>query len=477
LPTLTVKQKPVILKTEQLELFAIAPKPGEGGTAYTPLGGGLYRHNPSGMLYERPIVRGRRTWRKLDTAREKTARDEMARRRHISLAAQTGAIASPYTRPVSVTVSQCLADYIKAGTPDRQRRPRNPQTAIEEQRRCQTLDRILGSINVENLAMSVLDRYIDQRQQEVQSRRSSPGGEDGRGNAAPGEGEKGSGAATFTGRRASDMEINTLNNALLWAVRSEKIKRNPLPDIRVRACTEADVSHCREFKPHDVEELHQIVTWLFQRRGNRSESAGWQYLLEAMTGLRTKEALSLRLDAMPGQPGHIEICQQSGRMKALHVRRAKAGINPFVIIYPELETALIQHRAWHQPRYPDSPWYFPGFLDEGKTPLSKASLAHILRRASRAFGRKLTSHGTRAYYVTVRRSWGISDPQIAIEIGQASGGALLAKVYGGVPSNWLTGDGPKMPWLPTANPCWSALPVGRDSVEPSKIITLKGKAA
>jgi len=54
----------------------------------------------------------------------------------------------------------------------------------------------------------------------------------------------------------------------------------------------------------------------------------------------------------------------------------------------------------------------------------------------------------RAFYVLVRRSWGIDDQVIAVELGQGSGAGLIATTYGDVPANWRNGDGPKLNWLP-----------------------------
>jgi hypothetical protein len=59
--------------------------------------------------------------------------------------------------------------------------------------------------------------------------------------------------------------------------------------------------------------------------------------------------------------------------------------------------------------------------------------------------------------VTVRRSQGAPDSQIALEIGHTSGGSTLSNVYGGVPPEWVRGSGPKMTWLPSAAPAWSDL--------------------
>lgn len=91
----------------------------------------------------------------------------------------------------------------------------------------------------------------------------------------------------------------------------------------------------------------------------------------------------------------------------------------------------------------------------------------MARRVSPKFGRELTSHGLRAFYVTVRRSHGILDVQIAYEIGHTSGGQTLAEVCVGNPLHWLVGDGPKMSFLPTGEPAWHQFWAGAD-----KVITL-----
>jgi hypothetical protein len=55
---------------------------------------------------------------------------------------------------------------------------------------------------------------------------------------------------------------------------------------------------------------------------------------------------------------------------------------------------------------------------------------------------KVTSRGLRAFNVTMRRSHGVLDSQIAFEIGHTSGGQTLARVYGGVLPAWLEGKAP-----------------------------------
>jgi hypothetical protein len=91
--------------------------------------------------------------------------------------------------------------------------------------------------------------------------------------------------------------------------------------------------------------------------------------------------------------------------------------------------------------------------------VNKAALAHALRRLHEQglIHRKITPHGARAWFVTVRRSQGAPDSQIALEIGHTSGGSTLSLVSGGVPPEWIRGGGPTMTWLPSGPPAWSEL--------------------
>ena len=135
-------------------------------------------------------------------------------------------------------------------------------------------------------------------------------------------------------------------------------------------------------------------------------------------------------------------------------------VNPFATNNPGLEATLAAWRRWKDRRFPSSPWYFPSAHTPGQ-PLNKSALAHGLLRLQRPNKRKrgkaippmldhkVTSHGLRAFYVTMRRSHGVLDSQIAFEIGHTSGGQTLARVYGGVPPAWLEGKAPKFDWLPS----------------------------
>ena len=96
---------------------------------------------------------------------------------------------------------------------------------------------------------------------------------------------------------------------------------------------------------------------------------------------------------------------------------------------------------------------FPGKL-EGQ-PAGNGALAQALRKLKKNIGKKITSHGMRTFYVLIRRSQNVSDDQIALELGQRSGGGLIATVYGDVPENWRNGGGPNLTWMPK-KPVWSS---------------------
>jgi hypothetical protein len=249
------------------------------------------------------------------------------------------------------------------------------------------------------------------------------------------------------------MELNTLSNAMLWGMRCNLIQQHPLSFRRPRYCCAKSVKHCRDFMPHDTEAMHEIGKLMFA--DIRSETLGWQFIFEAFTGLRTCEALQLRTDAKPYEAGWI-----SPDGKSVCVRRAKnqQSVNPLVRVHEGLAALLKAHREWKQNRYPDSPWYFPSYRNPDTAHSDVGALGQALRRHEKTIGRKITSHGMRAFYVTVRRSHGIPDIQIAWEIGHTSAGKTLASVYGGVPPHWLMDDGPKLQWLPAnGQPAWEAI--------------------
>ena len=301
---------------------------------------------------------------------------------------------------------------------------RTGKTRSDEKRQCETLMQFWDNIQIPAVSDAVCDKYADWRKRHIRQ---------------------------GTGERTIDRELSRLNNAFRYAKRRELIRFNPLLD-RPKYQTSKMVHHCREFMPGSADELHACAGKLMEHQ--HSAVLGFQQLFESMTGLRTCEVLKWRTDAGPDDPGYV-----TPDGKSLRVWRCKGqhSVNPFVKVHDGLAAALDAHRKWKQAFYPDSSWFFPGHKLEENQSVDKGALAHALRRLSGKMGKKLTSHGCRAFYVTVRRSHGMTDSQIAFEIGHTSGGATLAAVYGGVPPHWQT-DCPKMSWLPvTGKPAWESI--------------------
>ena len=110
----------------------------------------------------------------------------------------------------------------------------------------------------------------------------------------------------------------------------------------------------------------------------RSETLGWQLLVEGLTGLRTEETVTLRMDARTDEPGGLT--PDGG---SLCVRRAKESSreNPYVPVNRGLREVLTAHKIWHDQRYPLSPWYFPGRDRKTLTPIYKSALTRALDRS------------------------------------------------------------------------------------------------
>ena len=254
------------------------------------------------------------------------------------------------------------------------------------------------------------------------------------------------------GLRAVDCELNTLSSAFRYSKRRGIVTMNPLAD-RPKYQPASRVKHCREFMPADADELHEIVYELFKDR--RSQVLGWQMLAEAYSGLRGCEVLKWKANAKAGQFGFVT---EDGKTMAVWRCKNQQCNNPYVYLHEGMAAMLEAHRKWHEKYYPINEWFFPGRERETGRPVSDKALSHALRRICKKRERQIKPHGNRAFYVTVRRSWGVPDNQIAYEIGHSSGGCTLETVYGGVPPHWIKGEGPKMSWLPRdREPAWDLL--------------------
>lgn len=377
---------------------------------------GIYRRK-GGMLFERPWIDGKRTWRSLETKNLKLAKEELHRRK------------SGVTKrhESDVTCGEVIRAYKDDNCPDDQRQIRPEITLEKELRYCGNLLPFWDHIQVEDVTHATCDRYCDWRVAKIKKKQKRR-----------------------EGTRAVDLDLNTLSNAFRWAVRNELVDQNPVADRPLYHSSEK-VRHCRETMPRNADDLHKLVGHIMDRRSN-SIATGFQALVEALTGLRTCEALRLRTDAKENEPGWI-----TPDKKNLCVRRVKKqhSVNPFCPITPALRAVLDAHAEWKDLHHPNSAWYFPSPDDDSK-PLGSTTLARtLLRIGTSVLGYKVTSHGMRAGYVLIRRSWGATDSQIAAELGHKTGGSTVEKVYGGVPENWVKG-GPKLSWEPTGAVAWAA---------------------
>jgi integrase len=113
--------------------------------------------------------------------------------------------------------------------------------------------------------------------------------------------------------------------------------------------------------------------------------------------------------------------------KILHVKREKRGIMPFVPIVPEMEALLrgmrkraTSHLLFPSPRNPNT-WRAYSAISNRLTAVCRTlGLSHV------------TPHGLRSYFVTQARQSGLSDAEIAMLIGDKTGPAIIARIYGDV---------------------------------------------
>lgn len=386
---------------------------------------GLYRDLRTGHFFERPTIGGRRTWRKIDARTAKVAKEILAARKTDLARFEAGLASDPYATG-EVTLGTLLDEYKKAHCPYRNTATvRSSKQLKQETSRVDKLVTYFVSFKISELRILDFTKYWEFR--------------------------KGQMAKGRHGGRAVDLELVTLRNVFRWAVATQKIPSIPLAGVPVPRFRRKEISHARDRMPKNAAELHQIATHFFEDSG--SAVLGWQVLMQAFTGARTSELRLLRWDAGPRQPGYVE-------GDWLWMQRSKGGVNPFALIHPALRECLAALRRWSLKHAKGNPYMLPS--PRGKGPVGELSLTAALRRAAPLLGiQATTSHGLRAYYVTVRRSQGISDAQIAAEIGDKTGAEIIIQVYGAVPPNWQGLDG--MTWLPDGEAAWkffSGIPAG-----------------
>ena len=295
-----------------------------------------------------------------------------------------------------VSVGEILDEYTKAGLPTRKMQTKRPVTVAKELRFMRPVRSYFGDTPAAALTLGDCDKYFAWRKSggfvtEVKLRN--------------GKGRK---CRTRGGKRAVDIELGVLGNALNLAERRGLIAGNPIAR-RGRYTSAADVRHCREVAP-TPEGLQAIIGWL--RKNNDTAIADLTAFL-AYSGLRIGEALPLKWQAVNLGEGLV------------NVQREKKGCNPWVAILPEMETLLseMQTRA-------TSDLLFPSPFDVSKS-RDQSAVRHRLAAAckKRKIGH-VTPHGLRSYFVTQARQSGLTDAEIAMLIGDKTGPAIIAHTYG-----------------------------------------------
>lgn len=367
----------------------------------TAISQGIYR-DEYGTFWVRPTVNGKRTWRKLKAGSERFALKEGREKLVAQERAMQGTGRDPFAR--GETFAEMATLYLTAHCPNRKLEARNAAFCKNEEQRLDRLKLFFGSQPLASIKLVRLPEYKKWRIARLKRNTS--------------------------GERTVDLDLCTLSNVMNYAVAIGSLDFNYIR-VRPRFRSDRDVDHCRQFAPQSADEVHAMADFFLE--DPRSESQGWLTLFDAMSGCRISELLRLRTDATSrDHPGYIE-------RGFLFIRRSKKGINPFILITEEFQTMLVAFWNWHKTRFPKgSPWFFPGRSKD--EPIRGSTFSHAIPRCAKALGlphRK--AHGFRSFYVTKRRSDGVSDTRIAKEIGDKTV-ALMEKSYGAVPENWVGGE-------------------------------------
>lgn len=316
-------------------------------------------------------------------------------------------------------VSEVLKFYLECGCPKRNESVRVGRQLSEEQRRIKSLDSIIGKRSAHDFNVSDCRDYASERLSQF------PHGK---------------------GTRAVDIELAALSCAFRWAAkhpRTSGIFQNPVEHYRPRYARSETVKHCRETQPANADELHALARWMFNQ--STTQVFGWQCLFAAMIGQRCSEVIQLRVDGTgPNDPGWIHEDNLF-----LYRSQTHKGTASFLNVHPGLKQAIKVHREWLKFYFPNSPWWFPSPRNPGER-ANDSGLKQALRRACQALGLPhRTAHGLRSYFVNVLRSQGVSDWQIALQIGHKSGGRLIVETYGELLPV-------KLSWMPEGDPAWTA---------------------
>jgi integrase len=358
------------------------------------------------LIYARLTVDGKPTWRGTGTGNLTKARkiltkwrEEQVLKRHGIETAQ-GALDRK-----RLTVNKVLDAYLEAGCPTPKMKAKSPKTLPRELANMKPLRVYFGKRPAETITAAVdCDEYRQWRNSSGYTvRRKGKGGEQ-------------TIFRTKGGDRSVDLELIVLSNALRLAARWKLLKANPLAGRQSYRDT-SKVRHCREVAP-TPEGLAKIEGWL---RGRDNHELADLVCFLAFTGLRIGEALALEWRA-------VDMLKED----VLHVKREKRGCNPFVPILPDLMELLLDMKMRKR-----GDVLFPSPRDPTR-PREQCAVNRRLSAACRDLDiPHITPHGLRSYFVTQARQSGLTDAEIAELIGDKTGPAIIAAVYGDVRSDHL----------------------------------------
>lgn len=365
-------------------------------TSFERLGECLYRKG--GTIYARLRVNGKLTWRSTGTSEPRDARAWLKKWQHDGWLLKNGIEPKGVVLQRQRTTVQEIVDaYLKAGCPTRKMRSKSSCTVKNEKYFLHPALAYFGQMPAASLTLGNCDKYLDWRTSGGYVAKFTVRG-------------KPQTMQTRGGKRAVDLELVVLGNALSLAVRRGVLSSNPLAG-RGRYTCASEVRHCREVAP-SPEGLVRIERWL---RGRNEHGVADVVCFLAYSGLRIGEALPMEWEMV------------SFGEKILHVTREKKGIMPWVPILSEMEVLLRDMR-----KRATSYLLFPSPFD----PKKSADYSAIRRRLCAACKTlelgHVTPHGLRSYFVTRARESGLSDAEIAMLIGDKTGPAIIAHTYGDV---------------------------------------------
>jgi integrase len=360
------------------------------------LGECLYRRG--GTIFARLRINGKPTWRSTGTGEPREARKWLKKWQNDAWLLKNGIEPKGVVlQRQRVTVQEVVDAYVNADCPTRKMRPKSPFTMKNEKYFLKPMLAYFGQMPAASLTLADCDKYLDWRISGGYVAKFTVRG-------------KPQTMQTRGGKRAVDLELVVLGNALSLAVRRAVLSSNPLAG-RGRYTCASEVRHCREVAPAP-EGLVQIESWL---RGRNENGVADVVCFLAYSGLRIGEALAMEWEAVD-QPG-----------KLLHVKREKRGITPWVPILSEMEALLSDMK-----KRTTSYLLFPSPFKPDK-PSDASAIRRRLRAACKALNLgHVTPHGLRSYFVTRARESGLSDAEIAMLIGDKTGPAIIAHTYGDV---------------------------------------------